>query len=514
MEDYDMPQNQEGRDVGTTETVYGEWTRKLHGWRRNQPLPEYAGLLDKMTEYFKRHAFAPNNELEVRLGKVHEKPRRFEPGVSANMFHKILEGLRSYQSWEDETVTRHTDYLTGERRLRVYEDPGMPPELVAKRSLVSLDVVSMGSPFDFRFSIAKEKVVEATEQDITSITANAKHIRHKERMTFAYKAWLFDLTIVRSQSGASSVPTDDCFDDTSEERNGGRVYEVEIELRNLATKVKKTAFNAMRLADSTLIKLFDLMNFVEEIQREVDLLKIIRCTSVVELFDAWFDPERNEFHIATELFLSGSLKDYLKRHGHIALPVVKRWTRDLLEGLVYLHEQEPPIVHRDVKCDNIFIRGDVGQVKLGDLGLSTLKNRSSMSSVVGTPEFMAEEMFNSEYDKRVDCYSLGMCVLEMTTLEYPFAECKNIAQVYRKVMERKPPDSLQRIKEPELKTFITRCLARRSIRPTAKELLSDPLLSDCNDPSPLLAEHKAILIRVEPIDTTAPKIPRLLSCCF
>lgn len=268
MEDYDPLQDQEGRELGTTETIYREWKRNLYGWRCNHPLPEYASLLDKMTEYFKRHAFAPNNELEVRLGKVHEKPRRFEPGVSANMFYKIVEGLRSCESWEDETVTRHTDYLCGDKRLRVYEDPGMPAELVAKRSLLSLDVVTMGSPFDFRFSIAKEKSLEATEQEVASITRNAKHVRHKERMTFAWKVWLFDLTIVQSAFGTPLAPSDDCFEDTSEERNGGRVFEVEIELSNLASKVKKTSFNAMRLADSTILKLFDLMSFVEEVDVE------------------------------------------------------------------------------------------------------------------------------------------------------------------------------------------------------------------------------------------------------
>lgn len=254
-------------------------------------------------------------------------------------------------------------------------------------------------------------------------------------------------------------------------------------------------------------------DFHEQIQREVDLLKIIQCTSVVELFDAWFDPEINEFHIVTELFFSGSLKDYLKRHGHVALPVVKRWTRDLLEGLVYLHDQKPPIVHRDVKCDNIFVRGDVGQVKLGDLGLSTLKSRSSMSSVVGTPEFMAEEMFNSDYDERVDVYSLGMCVLEMTTLEYPFSECKTLAQVYRKVMERKPPDSLKQIQDPEVKAFVTRCIARRSIRPTARELLDDPLVKDLEKIGRSLPEHEAILVKQDPVKTTLKPL-RLLSCCF
>lgn len=239
--------------------------RKLHGWRRHQPLPEYGDLLDKLTEYIKRHAFEAHNEVEVRLGKLHDKPRRFEPGVSANMFSKIMEHVRSCQIWEDETVSMHTDYFYNDKRLRVFEEPGCAPELVSKRSLVSLDVLSLGSPFDFRFSVSKEKEMEPSNEEVSEIMKNAKVVRHKERISFAYKVWLFDLTIVRSQGVLPPLASDDCFDDTSEDRNGGRVYEVELELNNVTGSLAKTAPNAFYLADATLIKVFDIMNFVDEI---------------------------------------------------------------------------------------------------------------------------------------------------------------------------------------------------------------------------------------------------------
>jgi serine/threonine protein kinase len=51
----------------------------------------------------------------------------------------------------------------------------------------------------------------------------------------------------------------------------------------------------------------------------------------------------------------------------------------------------------------------------------------------GTPEFMAPELYEEEYDDRVDVYSYGMCLLELATMEYPYAECRNAAQIYRKV---------------------------------------------------------------------------------
>lgn len=46
---------------------------------------------------------------------------------------------------------------------------------------------------------------------------------------------------------------------------------------------------------------------------------------------------------------------------------------------------------------------------------------------------MAPEMYEEHYDEAVDVYAFGMCMLEMATSEYPYSECQNAAQIYRKV---------------------------------------------------------------------------------
>lgn len=125
--------------------------------------------------------------------------------------------------------------------------------------------------------------------------------------------------------------------------------------------------------------------------------------------------------------------------------------------MVYLHGHSPPIIHRDLKCDNIFVNGNHGEVKIGDLGLATVMQKPTARSVigemlalfvgkisrtdeslefiaVGTPEFMAPELYEEEYNELVDVYSFGMCILEMVTCEYPYSECKNPAQIYKKVI--------------------------------------------------------------------------------
>ena len=47
---------------------------------------------------------------------------------------------------------------------------------------------------------------------------------------------------------------------------------------------------------------------------------------------------------------------------------------------------------------------------------------------------MAPEMYDEQYDERVDVYAFGMCMLEMATSEYPYTECTGPAQIYKRVV--------------------------------------------------------------------------------
>lgn len=79
------------------------------------------------------------------------------------------------------------------------------------------------------------------------------------------------------------------------------------------------------------------------------------------------------------LFLPHS---FMRRLKAIKPKVIRSWGRQILKGLQFLHTRTPPIIHRDLKCDNIFINGTTGLVKIGDLGLATLK-RSEVKTVIG-----------------------------------------------------------------------------------------------------------------------------------
>jgi len=96
---------------------------------------------------------------------------------------------------------------------------------------------------------------------------------------------------------------------------------------------------------------------------------------------------------------------YRRKHKNVDLVGIKRWAWQILQGLVYLHGHNPPIIHRDLKSDNIFVNGSAGIVKIGDLGFATLRGAvGTVMSVIGTPEFMAPELYEEKYDEKVDVY--------------------------------------------------------------------------------------------------------------
>ncbi|KAL2100558.1 hypothetical protein ACEWY4_002319 [Coilia grayii] len=178
----------------------------------------------------------------------------------------------------------------------------------------------------------------------------------------------------------------------------------------------------------------------QRFSEEVEMLKGLQHPNIVRFYDSWKSTVKGHkcILLVTELMTSGTLKTYLKRFKEMKLKLLQRWSHQILKGLHFLHTRTPPIIHRDLKCDNIFITGPTGSVKIGDLGLATLKSASFAKSVIGTPEFMAPEMYEEKYDEAVDVYAFGMCILEMTTSEYPYSECQNAAQIYRKVTSFPP----------------------------------------------------------------------------
>ncbi|PON73894.1 Serine/threonine protein kinase [Parasponia andersonii] len=233
------------------------------------------------------------------------------------------------------------------------------------------------------------------------------------------------------------------------------------------------------------VKFNDFLQSPEDLERlycEIHLLKTLKHRNIMKFYTSWVDTANRNINFVTEMFTSGTLRQYRLKHKRVNIRAVKHWCRQILRGLLYLHSHDPPVIHRDLKCDNIFVNGNQGEVKIGDLGLAAILRKSHAAHCVGTPEFMAPEVYEEAYNELVDIYSFGMCILEMATFEYPYSECTHPAQIYKKVVSGKKPDALYKVKDPEVRHFVEKCLATVSLRLSARELLNDPFLQveDCD----------------------------------
>ncbi|CAL8325153.1 unnamed protein product [Merluccius merluccius] len=265
---------------------------------------------------------------------------------------------------------------------------------------------------------------------------------------------------------------------------GGRFLKFDIELGRGSFKTVYKGLDTETWVEVAWCELQDRKLTKMERQRfkeEAEMLKGLQHPNIVRFYDFWESPVKGKkcIVLVTELMTSGTLKTYLKRFKVMKPKVLRSWCRQILKGLHFLHTRTPPIIHRDLKCDNIFITGPTGSVKIGDLGLATLKRASFAKSVIGTPEFMAPEMYEEHYDEAVDVYAFGMCMLEMATSEYPYSECQNAAQIYRKVTSGVKPASYNKVMDPEIKEIIGECICqKKEERYSIKDLLNHAFFAE------------------------------------
>ena len=217
-------------------------------------------------------------------------------------------------------------------------------------------------------------------------------------------------------------------------------------------------------------------SFKNKVFDEINILKNCgnRSIYIIKFYDFWFNDTDNKLIFITEIASSGNLRDFVNKVNDIKLKTIKNWCKQILYGIKFLHENN--VVHRDIKCDNIFINGNTGKIFIGDFGLAKKICRNT-HTILGTPQFMAPEVYEEDYDKSIDIYSFGMCMIEMITKKTPYGECDSIPQVYRKICRRKKPDILYRIKYPNIRELIEYCIGDSNNRITINELIEHPFFT-------------------------------------
>ncbi|XP_048492312.1 MAP3K epsilon protein kinase 1 isoform X2 [Beta vulgaris subsp. vulgaris] len=233
--------------------------------------------------------------------------------------------------------------------------------------------------------------------------------------------------------------------------------------------------------DFVAIKQVSLENIAQEdlniIMQEIDLLKNLNHKNIVKYLGSL--KTRSHLHIILEYVENGSLANIIKpnKFGPFPEQLVAHYIAQVLEGLVYLHEQG--VIHRDIKGANILTTKE-GLVKLADFGVATKLTEADVNthSVVGTPYWMAPEVIEmSGVCAASDIWSVGCTVIELLTCVPPYYDLQPMPALFRIVQDEHPPipDGLS----ADMTDFLRLCFKKDARqRPDAKMLLSHPWIQN------------------------------------
>ncbi|EAN89396.1 protein kinase, putative [Trypanosoma cruzi] len=214
----------------------------------------------------------------------------------------------------------------------------------------------------------------------------------------------------------------------------------------------------------------DVEKQLRALEREIRVMRKLNHKHIVSYYSARRDESCSALLIYMEYVGGGTIAQKLRTNGPFSEDETRHYTRQLLEGLDYLHQRR--IVHRDLKGDNLFLTED-GVLKVGDFGTSKeLQTTLVTDSVAGTPNFMAPEVIAcSGHTCMADIWSVGCCVLEMLTAHPPFWNLDNHMAVMFAIMKGRLEEQLPHQISGDAKDFIRACLRNDpKERPTAAQL--------------------------------------------
>ncbi|GBG59479.1 hypothetical protein CBR_g38503 [Chara braunii] len=219
---------------------------------------------------------------------------------------------------------------------------------------------------------------------------------------------------------------------------------------------------------------------IRGLEEEVAVLRNLSHLNIVRYLGT--DREEDALNIFLEFVPGGSIASLLSKFGSFTEKVIRLFTRQLLQGLEYLHNHH--IMHRDIKGANILV-DNKGCIKLADFGASKkLADLATVSegfkSMKGTPYWMAPEVIKQTgHGRQADIWSVGCTVIEMSTGKPPWSQFQHQVSALFAIASSTAPPPIPEHLSNEAKDFLLSCFKRDpKERPSAGELLKHPFVAE------------------------------------
>ena len=211
---------------------------------------------------------------------------------------------------------------------------------------------------------------------------------------------------------------------------------------------------------------------LEEFKKEFQVSFDLNQTNLLHSNYLGVNSEDNRAYLIMPYCPEGSVSSKI---GQLSEKELWVFVRDVASGLAYLHGQNPPIIHQDIKPDNILI-SRTGDYLITDFGISrqvrnTLRRSARSASVAGAPAYMGPERYSSNPMpvKASDIWSLGATIYELATGELPFCGMGGVMQKNGADMTELPGHF-----SDAFKSLVYSCLALETWdRPSAKQLAEE-----------------------------------------
>eukprot|EP00698_Gefionella_okellyi_P000164 TRINITY_DN10147_c0_g2_i1.p1 TRINITY_DN10147_c0_g2~~TRINITY_DN10147_c0_g2_i1.p1 ORF type:complete len:838 (-),score=158.58 TRINITY_DN10147_c0_g2_i1:37-2550(-) len=207
---------------------------------------------------------------------------------------------------------------------------------------------------------------------------------------------------------------------------------------------------------------------------ELEVLKNLRHPNIVNLLGYYLE-EQQYINLVEEFAPGGELRVYLDQRSPLSVADIVQIARDVAQGLRYLHSRPKPVLHLDLKAENVLMNGR--RCLLTDFGSShvLMHTKTFMPGELGTLPWMSPQFFAEEeprIDAKADMYSFGILLWELVTGKLPYEGTRNAWQLRGEILKGKRPPIPDGC-HPEICALMTQCWQLDPMaRPTASDAVA------------------------------------------